>query len=261
MLKSIWNYRYFIFSAIRNDLRTRFMHSKLGCLWVIFNPLAQVMIYALILSNILASKLPGIDNKFGFSIYLMAGTLGWALFSEVITRSINLFIENANLMKKINFPRVTLPSIMLGSCLLNNLILLSAILVIFMLLDHSFNFTIFWLIPLTGTVILFAFGIGLILGVVNVFVRDISQVVPIVLQVLFWVTPIVYPVTIIPSEYLGFLNKNPLFPIIEAYHDILLYSKAPDMINFVHINIVGFMILLVGLFMFRKASPEMVDVL
>jgi len=261
MFKSIWDYRYFIFSAIRNDLTTRFIHSKLGGLWVIFNPLAQVMIYALILSNVLSAKLPGIDNKFAFSIYLMSGTLGWALFSEVIARSMNLFIENANLLKKINFPRVTLPSIMLGSCLLNNIILLAAILVIFMFLGHGFDFTILWLIPLMITVVVFAFGIGLILGVINVFVRDIGQVVPIVLQVLFWFTPIVYPVEIIPSEYLDFLNLNPMFPIIEGYHDVLLYGRAPDFMSFIHLNIIGFIVLFIGLFMFRKATPEMVDVL
>lgn len=261
MIKSLYDYRYFIFSAIRNDLTTRFIHSKLGALWVIFNPLAQVMIYALILSNVLSSRLPGIDNKFAFSIYLMAGTLGWALFSEVITRSMNLFIENANLLKKINFPRVTLPSIMLGSCLLNHFILLGAILVIFTCLNHGFNLTILWLIPLMATVVVFAFGIGLILGVINVFVRDIGQVVPIILQVLFWFTPIVYPVTIIPAKYLGLLSLNPMFPIVEGYHDVLLYGKAPDIMSFVHLNLVGLVVLLLGVFMFRKAAPEMVDVL
>ena len=104
-------------------------------------------------------------------------------------------------------------------------------------------------------------GIGLILGVINVFIRDISQVVPIVLQVLFWFTPIVYPATIIPPQYLNFLKMNPLFPIIEGYHDILLYGKAPDMLHFIPLIVVGFVILSLGLFMFRKASPEMVDVL
>ncbi len=261
MFDSLWTYRYFIFSAIRNDLTARFAHSKLGALWVIFNPLAQVMIYALILSNVLAAKLPGIDNKYAFAIYLLAGTLGWALFSEIITRSVSMFVESANLLKKINFPKVTLPTIMLGSCLLNNLILLSVILVIFTLLDHSFSMTIFWLIPVTGTLVLFGFGIGLILGVINVFVRDVSQVVPIFLQVLFWFTPIVYPISIIPAEYVSWMSLNPLVPIIEAYHNILMYDQAPDMTSFLHLNVIGLAITLVGLLMFRRASPEMVDVL
>lgn len=261
MIKSIWDYRYFIFSAIRNDLRTRFIHSKLGTLWVIFNPLAQVLIYALILSNVLSAKLPGIDNKFAFSIYLMAGTLGWALFSEIISRSMNLFLENANLLKKINFPRVTLPCIMLGSCLLNNFILFSAIFFIFTLFDHTFNWTILWLLPLTATVTLFAFGIGLVLGIINVFVRDIGQVVPIVLQILFWFTPIVYPKTIIPEDYLLIYGMNPLVPIIEGYHQVLLYGQSPDITSFLHLYGIALIILLLGLFMFRKSTPEMVDVL
>lgn len=261
MLKNIWDYRYFIFSAIRNELTSKFIHSKLGTLWVIFNPLAQVMIYALVLSNVLSARLTGIENKFGFSIYLMAGTLGWALFSEIISRSMNLFIDNANLLKKINFPRITLPSIMLGSCLLNNLILLSAIIVIFVFFDHTFNWTILWLAPLTLTIVLFAFGLGLFLGIINVFLRDIGQIIPIVLQILFWFTPIVYPKTIIPPDYLIYLELNPLFPIIEGYHDILLYGKAPDFTSFIHLYILGLFALSIGLFMFRKATPEMVDVL
>lgn len=261
MLSNIWHYRYFICSAIWNNLFAQFTRSKLGALWGIFNPLAQVLIYALVLSHVLAARLPGIDHEFGFSIYLMSGMLGFSLFSDIINRSVHLFLENANLIKKINFPRVTLPCIMLGSCLLNNTILFSAIVIIFSLFDHSFNMTILWLIPLTGTIILFAFGMGLMLGVMNVFIRDISQIVPIILQIMFWFTPIVYPVNIIPEEYLPLLMLNPLFPLIEAYHDVLLYGQAPDLMSMVHLNILGVMTLLLGIFIFKRAGPEMVDVL
>lgn len=261
MFRNMLGYRYFIFSAIKNDLVTRFVRSKLGALWVIFNPLAQVIIYALILSNVLAAKLPAVDHKFAFSIYLMSGTLGWALFSGIIMRSITLFVENAALIKKISFPQMTLPSIMLGSCILNNLILLAVILVIFALLGHSFNLTILYLIPLMGTIVILASGIGIILGVINVFIRDIGQVVPIGLQVLFWVTPIVYPVSIIPQKYMFIITMNPMFSIIEGYHQVLLYGKEPDVVSLVYLSVVGALILFVSLFIFRKASPEMVDVL
>lgn len=261
MIESIWNYRYFIFSAIKNDLNSRFAQSKLGALWAIFNPLAQVLIYALILSNVLAAKLPGIDNKYGFAIYLMAGTLGWALFAEIITRSLNLFVQNANLLKKINFPRATLPIIMLGSCLVNNLVLFTVIFIIFAILAHPFSVELLWLLPLTATVVLFAFGIGLILGIINVFIRDVSQIVPIVLQVMFWFTPIVYPVSIIPEQYLTWLHLNPMFHLIEAYHSVLVYNQAPEFGHFLILGLLGLSITLLGTFMFRRASPEMADVL
>jgi lipopolysaccharide transport system permease protein len=84
MLKALWSYRYFIFSSIKNELRLRFIRSRLGALWMIIHPLMQVLIFATILSEVLAAKLPGIDDKYGYALYLMAGTLCWNLFSESI---------------------------------------------------------------------------------------------------------------------------------------------------------------------------------
>jgi lipopolysaccharide transport system permease protein len=261
MFKSIYQYRHFIFSSIKNDLIMRFKRSKLGAMWVVLNPLSQVLIFALVLSNIMCARIQGMDSPFSFAIYLMAGTLAWNLFSEIINKSVNLFLDNASLMKKINFPKVTMPIIMIGSCVLNNILLFLSILVIFLILGHGFTPSILMLIPVMCGVVVFAFGIGLILGILNVFIRDIAQVVPIFLQIMFWFTPIVYPANIIPEKYIAYLHLNPMYPIVEAYHDILLYGKAPDIFSHMHIYVSGILISLFGFYMFRKASPEMVDVL
>lgn len=100
MWQALWRYRHFVWSSIRNELFSRFARSKLGGLWMFINPLAQVAIYALILSNVLGAKLPGTDNKYAYAIYLMAGLLGWSLLSDIIGRCLTLFIEQGNLMKK-----------------------------------------------------------------------------------------------------------------------------------------------------------------
>ncbi len=261
MFRGLWQYRSFVFSSIKNELVSRFVRSKLGGLWMIINPLAQVAIYALILSNVLAAKLPGIDNQYAYAIYLMAGQLAWALFNEVISRCLNLFIEQGNLMKKMSFPRITLPTIVAGSCLLNNVLLFISLLGVFALLGHQFSAAMLWLIPLTLIVVVLALGIGIILGVMNVFLRDIGQVVPIILQVLFWFTPIVYPVTIIPERYRHWLSFNPLFPITDAYQQILVYGIPPNWEDVLVVAAVGLFIALASLFMFRRASAEMVDAL
>lgn len=261
MLRSLWQYRYFVLSSIRNELASRFARSKLGGLWMIINPLAQVGIYALILSNILAAKLPDIDNKYSYAIYLMAGLLAWTLFSEIINRCLNLFIDQGNLMKKMSFPRITLPTIAVGSCLLNNVLLFISMLGIFALLGHQFSIAMLWLMPLTLIVVAFAIGIGLILGIMNVFVRDIGQVTPIFLQVWFWFTPIVYPETIIPESYRFLLNLNPLYPIVSAYHEVLVYNHSPQFESIAFISVIALALMLVSLFLFRRASAEMVDVL
>lgn len=261
MLSGLWSYRGFVLSSIRNEFVTRFARSRLGGLWMIINPLAQVAIYALILSNVLAAKLPGITSTYGYAIYLMAGSLAWNLFAEIINRYLNLFIEHGNLMKKMSFPRITLPVIVVGSSLLNNVLLLISMLVVFIFLGQTPSFQLLWLIPLTMAVVALGVGIGLILGVLNVFIRDIGQVVPILLQILFWFTPIVYPATIIPAYLRSTMDLNPMFSIVSAYHDVLVYGKAPDFGEIWVTAAISVALMIIGLFMFRRAAPEMVDAL
>jgi len=261
LFSELWQYRHFVISSIRNELKSRFARSKLGGLWVIVNPLSQVLIYALILSNVLAAKMPGVDNTYGYAIYLMAGLLAWSLFIEIITRCLNLFIVQGNLMKKMSFPRITLPCIVTGSCLLNYILLFSAMLVIFVFLGHQFSLVMLWLLPLTLIVVALALGIGLTLGILNVFLRDIGQVVPIIIQVWFWFTPIVYPESIIPENYRHLMNLNPMYVIVSAYHKALVFNEAPQVLGIAIVSVVAVALLLLSLFVFFRANAEMVDVL
>ena len=192
MLKAAWRYRGFILSSIRNDFKLRFGRSRFGGLWMILNPLAMVLVYALVLSAVLSAKLPGIESRFAYAIYLTAGILAWSLFSEIITRCLTIFIDNGNLMKKVVFPRISLPLIVSGAALLNNILLLICILVIFLLLGHSPGISVFILPVLMVINLCLALSIGLVLGVLNVFIRDVGQVVPVVLQFGFWLTPVSY---------------------------------------------------------------------
>lgn len=261
LLSAIWRYRYFIFSSIKNDLRSRFIRSKLGGLWMIINPLAQVLIYALILSEVLGAKLPGIDNKYAYALYLMAGTLGWSLFAETISRCLTLFIDSGNLMKKMAFPRICLPLVAAGAMLVNNLLLLIAVFVVFAALGHVPDVQVLWLPLLIGLTLLLAMGVGLILGVLNVFMRDVGQVVPVVLQALFWLTPIVYNLNILPDAYQRWFKLNPLYPLISSYQNVLVFGKAPLWGELSWMMVATLVLLVMALVVFRRASPEMVDVL
>lgn len=261
LFRSLWDYRGFVWSSIRNEFVARFARSRLGGLWMIINPLAQVAIYALVLSNVLAAKLPGIDNKYAYALYLMAGILAWSLFSEIIGRCLTLFIDQGNLMKKMRFPRITLPVIVAGSCLLNYALLFGALLFVFALLGQLPSVQMLWVVPLTFIVAALAVGMGLVLGVLNVFVRDVGQVVPIVLQAWFWFTPIIYPLNIIPDDFKGVMAFNPMYPIVSAYHNALVYAQMPDLQSLIGALVVAAVLMLLGIFMFRRAAPEMVDVL
>lgn len=259
MLLAAWRYRYFIVSSIRTEFRTRFARSRLGGVWMVLHPLSQVMIFAFVLSAVITAKLPGLENRYGYSIYLMAGILGWSLFMEIVTRCLTIFIDSGSIMKKITFPRIALPLIVLGSCIVNNLLLFAAILAICVLLGHFPGSALAWFPLVMSINIALAVGVGLTLGVFNVFMRDIGQIVPVLLQFAYWLTPIVYTIDLLPADYRGLVMANPLYPVISGYQDALLFDRAPDLGRLAVVAVVAATLLFVSLVLFRRASSEIVD--
>lgn len=261
MLVSIWRFRQFIISSIRTEFRARFARSRLGGVWMIINPLVQIVIYATILSGILSARLQGVDNKYAYAIYLSAGTLAWSLFSEVISRCLNIFIDNSNLLKKLVFPKICLPMIVSGSALVNNILLFASIVVIFALLGHMPTLGFVWLPLLMAITMTMALGLGLILGVLNVFIRDIRQVVPVILQVWFWFTPIVYMPTIVPEAFRNWLALNPMYHVVKAYQDIMVFGHSPNLTGLGGVFVFGLLLLAFAFRLVRKANADLVDMI
>lgn len=261
MLSAIWHYRHFVVSSIKNDLRSRFARSKLGALWMILQPLAQVAIYSLVLSRIMVAKIPGLDSPYAYSIYLLAGMQAWSLFSEVVARSLTVFVENGSMLKKIVFPRVCLPIITLGSALVNNMLLFAVMMVVFAMLGHFPVDALLWMPLLMFVTAAFSLGLGLLMGVLNVFVRDVAQFMMVVLQLWFWLTPVVYFTSIIPVRLQSLMQFNPMYWIVTAYQEVLVFRRPPDLTGLVAVTIVALVLLGCSLVLFRKAAPDMVDVL
>ncbi|MDD2500267.1 MAG: ABC transporter permease [Geobacter sp.] len=260
-LRGAWNYRHFILSSIRSEFQARFARSRLGGFWMIIHPLVQVLIFSFILSGLMTVRMPGISNRYAYVIYLMAGTLVWSLFFDIIQRSLTIFIDNANLLKKMVFPRICLPMIVTGSAITANIMLLVAVTVVFALLGHFPGPSLLFLPVLIILTIGLATGLGLMLGILNVFMRDIGQVVPILLQVGYWFTPIVYLPEIIPIKYRAWLVFNPLYALVSGYHDILVFGKAPAWPTLLPVTVLSILLLFISLYLFRRANVEMVDVL
>ena len=261
MFLAVWGYRYFILSSIKTEFRSRFARSKLGGFWMVLHPLALVLIYALILSQIMTAKLPEVASQYAYPIYILSGMVGWTLFSEVLGRLLTVFIDNANMLKKMSFPKLTLPLITIGSAFVNFMMLFLMMFVVFGFLGHLPYHALLWMLPLVLITIALASGIGIFFGVINVFIRDIGQVMNIVLQFWFWLTPIVYMASIIPQKYHWLLMLNPMTGIVMGYQNVLLYDKAPDLGILVYPSMVTVIFLVLALVIFKKASEEMADVL
>lgn len=260
-LINAWRYRQFIFSSIRTDVRTRFARSKLGGIWMVLHPLAQVAVFALVLSGVFAARLGGLEGRFAYAMYLTAGTMAWTLFAELVTRGQNLFIDNGNLLKKIAFPKICLPLILSGSALVNAAALASAALAFYMAIGEWPGMRILWLLPLYGVVVALGLGLGLLLGVLNVFMRDIGQMTPILLQFWFWFTPIVYVSSILPSGILDLMSWNPMFHVVSGFQSVLVFHRAPDPAGMAAVGLLGLALIATALWCLRAASEEMADVL
>lgn len=260
-LSRIYSYRFFIFSSIRNEFKSKFSRSKLGALWMIISPIVQSVVYATVLSTIIASKLPGIESKYAYALYLLAGMLAWALFHEVVIGCVNVFVDKADLMKKVSFPRVCLPVIAAGVALVNNFFLLLAILLVFIVLGHKFS-TVLLLLPLIIAInFIFALSLGTILGILNVVVRDVAQAVQVVLQALFWLTPIVYTPDILPPSVKDVLLASPLYKLVSAYHATLVFGELPNLIHMLQVAAIALVLTCVAVVLFRRAASDISDAL
>lgn len=260
-INDLWQARQFIKSSIRNEFVTRVVRSRLGLVWIVIYPLAQVAIYAFVLSALMTAKLPGLQTAYAYPIYLTAGIMAWTLFSEVLGRCLNVFIENSNLLKKMAFPRLALPAIVTGSALLNNTLLFLSVLLVFAILGHAPSLSLLWLPILTLLLLTLALGLGLTLGLLNVFFRDIGQLVNIALQFGFWLTPIVYTLDLFPPAYQKMLYINPMTGIVQGYQAILVFGRAPDWPMLIYPVLFALVTLALAAFLYSRAIDEVVDVL
>lgn len=260
MLENIWHYRQFIYSCVKRDFKARYTGSMLGILWTVFQPLAMILVYTLIFSQVMKSKLAGMEAvPYAYSIYLCSGVLTWGMFQEMLFGCINVFFTNANLMKKVSFPRICLPAITVCSAFLN-FIIGFLIFCIFMLLIGKFPWSVAPFLPVILSVqIIFTVGLGIGLGVLNVFFRDIGQMMGVILQFWFWFTPVVYPLSIVPERLVWLLNFNPMYHIISAYQHVFVYGCLPDMVGLFGALAVSLLLSAWSLHIYRKHVGELVD--
>ncbi|MEW6021516.1 MAG: ABC transporter permease [Pseudomonadota bacterium] len=259
LFASVWRYRGFIGGSVKREFQTKYRNSMLGAAWTVLNPLAMILVYTLVFSQVMGNRLPGTGSPFSYSIYLCAGTLTWALFAEITGRSQNVFIDNGNLLKKLQFPRLCLPVIVvLNACV--NFGIVFGLFTLFLVLSGSFPGWIYLaILPVLLIQILFAISLGIIVGVLNVFFRDVGQFFTILLQFWFWFTPIVYPVTALPAEVRGLLAWNPMAAVVNAYQTVLLHGVAPDWASLAPVTVLALLCCVLGLHLFRKHAGEMVD--
>jgi lipopolysaccharide transport system permease protein len=258
-LQNLANYRGFILGSVQREFQSKYRNSILGAAWTVLNPLAMIVVYTVIFSQVMHNRLPGASSAFAYSIYLCAGVLTWNLFAEITTKAQSVFLDNAGLIKKINFPRLCLPIIVVCNAGVNFAIIFG-LFTAFLIISGNFPGWVYLAVfPLLALQVLLAIGLGMILGVLNVFFRDVGQFFSISLQFWFWFTPVVYPASVLPDDVRPLLAYNPMAPLIQGYQDVLVRGVLPHWHTLLPAAALALILCLLGMQLFRRRAGEMVD--
>ncbi len=259
MLRALWAYRAFILGNVKREFQSKYRNSLLGAAWTVINPLSMIIVYTVIFSQIMRARLPGVDTTFAYSIYLCAGVLSWGLFAEIVGRGQNVFLDNANLLKKLSFPRMCLPVTVVANAGLNFAIIFG-LFTAFLVISRNFpGLTYLAVFPVLGILVVFAIGLGIMLGVLNVFFRDVGQFFGIFLQFWFWFTPIVYPASILPERLQPYMNQNPMARLVSALQTILVQGQWPNWYSLLPVIALALVLCMIGFGFYRRHAGEMVD--
>ncbi|WP_026686567.1 ABC transporter permease [Azovibrio restrictus] len=258
-LGRVWHYRRFIAGTVLREFKGKFNRSILGALWLLLAPFAMISIYTLVFSHVMNARFSGAAGPYSYSIFICAGLLPWQWFSELLSRNVGLFVDNAGLIKKNNFPRMALPVINFCASGVNFLLAVLVFLVFLLAVGQWPGWPMLLAIPLLLLQSAFASVLGFFLGVLNVFFRDVANAMALILQFWFWFTPIIYHADVLSPRVAGYLALNPLMPVFQGYQGIFLEQAVPDWSAL--LPLVAFVAVMLPLtfWFYRRVGAEIVD--
>jgi len=245
-------YRYLLLDLVERDLKVKYRRSVLGFLWSILNPLLMMLVITAVFSTVFR-----FDIK-DFPVYYLTGVLVFNFVSESTASSMTSMLGAAPLIKKVYIPKYIFP---LQKCLfafVNMLFSLVAVAIVYLIVQADVHWTII-LIPIPMLyAFVFSLGLSLILAAVNVFFRDVGHLYSVWITAWMYLTPIIYPISALPSSMVVFLKLNPLYYFVEYTRDIMMYGNLPTFEQ--NVVCIGFSLisLIIGLFTFRKFQDKFI---
>lgn len=267
LVRNMWEYRELIKQFSIRETVARYKGTHLGLAWTVGQPLLTLAVFTFLFSTVFEirwnTKLSG-EARIDYALHFFAGLVLYSVFSDTVGRAPGLILEKPNFVRKVVFPLEILPVAALGASMIYALMGIVVLLVAALVLAGHFSATL-WLFPLT-LIPLAALTLGLswFLCSMGVFIRDIKNVVAVLLQLLFFVTPIMFPLDMVQEklgEYAWAVYLNPLTPILEDGRRTLLLSQMPDWFGLGVSTVVGLLVMQSGYAWFRRSRQGFADVL
>jgi lipopolysaccharide transport system permease protein len=261
-VKELWAYRHLLFRFVKRDFLVNYQQTLLGPLWVVLQPVLTLIVYVLVFGRWM-----GINT--GSSppvLFFLCGILLWGLFSDLFTGTAFIFTYYSSLYNKVYFPRLIIPFSVAGTHLLRFLIQVVLLVIVFAFyaLYRNFNFTLnFWLLVLPLAILLialFALALGLIFCILTARYRDLSNIVHLGIRLFMFVTPVIYPVSLVPSGIRWFVNANPLSALFEVFRYALLGQGLFTMGQLLYSTVFIILVFFIALGWFNKQAIRLIDV-
>ena len=258
----VWSYRNLIANLAQRDLKARYKRSLLGWLWSLLNPAANLGIYTLVFGVFLKGSAPGMGDgqhpEGIFALYLFCGLVVWNLFSGTINISISSFQSAGQLLTRTYFPPECPMVAGLANVVLQALIE-AGILMFFMIMVTNVAWTAILIIPILALLACFAFGLGLVLAVLNIRYRDVAYLMGILLQVWFYATPIVYALDPIEGPARRVIDANPMTSYVYAMRQVAYSLDTPTLTNWAVMFISAAVSLVGGWIIFGRLAPRVIE--
>jgi lipopolysaccharide transport system permease protein len=250
-----------IYSFARRDLVGRYKGSALGIAWAVLTPVVMIAIFTFIFAGIFGARFGASDSHWDYALYLFCGLLPWSMFQESVQQSAYTIVAHANLVKRVVFPLETLPAAQAFAALGNQLFATVALLIAIVVIRQNLQLTALWLPLLLIPQLLFALGAAWLIASLGVFLRDIAQGITLLLMAWMYLTPIIYPESIVPERFRWFIGINPFTPLVRSYRHIFLDGLAPDWRGLAYFTAVALVVFVFGYWWFARTRKNFADVI
>jgi lipopolysaccharide transport system permease protein len=255
-LRDLWAYRELLYFLIWRDVKVRYKQTVVGVAWIVAQPLLTTLIFTLIFGVLAGVPSDGVP----YAVFAFAGLLPWMFFSGAVTRSGDSLVGSANLITKVYFPRVIIPCAAIGAGLLDFAISLAVLGVLMAYYRVAPTAGLLMLPALLLLVMIFSLGMGMWLSALNVKYRDVRHLLPFLLQIWMYASPVIYPPTFVPERWRWLLKLNPMTGIIDGFRAAIFGGKSFDWFGLASSTIIALALLVYAAFTFRRMERSFADI-
>ncbi len=258
-----WRYREALVEFTRLEFASRYHGAMLGVLWGLLTPLMTLAVYAFVFSVVFKPSWAGVENQgfLDYALILFTGIIVFEIFAGCVNRTPRLISENVNFVKKVVFPLEILPVSILFSVVLESFMSLVLVVAGYALTKGTIHATLIY-VPLAYLpLIMLTMGVCWFLSSIGVFLRDVGNVIAVLVQLFFFATPIIYPLSAVPEKYRWLLSLNPMAAIIDAFRRAILWGQAPDWASLGLVTLAAALVMLAGYAWFMNIKKVFADVL